>query len=383
MGGAKYAIAFPYSINIGNPASYGFLPMPTFDVAFTSNFLSISSSDSIKKTNNTYFKNLALSFPVSKRWWATSFGIVPFSKLGYNLTSTDSVSNFGYVNTLYKGRGGINRFFVGNSFTLIKDSVQQLSAGVNVSYLFGSLVKTARIIPSASLLSYSTRINNTAVVGDFYFDAGAIYSRKINNNLNFSVGGIYEMAKKISCTNYFIAESYSGSGADESIKDTIGLDTMIGYFTLPQKIGAGLSVHLNRKWLFAADYSFRDWKSFNYFGKNPGLAKQQQYSMGLQYNFYSTERENIFKMMQYRMGFEFSKNPVLVNNSQVKEYGITFGIGIPLGEKSKGSFNLSMETGTRGENKNNEVKEQFTNVMFGFSFTPTYYDKWFVKPKIE
>ena len=383
MGNSKYALVFPYSINIANPASYGFLPLPTFDVGFTSNFLSISYNDSTKKGSGTYFKNMAFAFPVSKRWWASSFGIVPYSKMGYNISSTDSIINFGTVNYTYKGSGGVNRFFIGNAFNLLKDSIHQFSLGVNISYLFGTLEKISRVMPEASLLAYNTKTQSAVTVGDFFIDAGAIYSRKINNNWNVSAGGDYEFATKLNATNSILTESYTGSGLDEDIKDTIALDTVSESINLPSKIGVGISVFYKNQWLFSTDYSLQDWTQFNYFGKNSGLAKQQQFSFGIQYNYNAKERENIFKMMWYRTGFRYANTPLVLKNDQLKEYGITFGVGIPMGEKSKGSFNLSLETGIRGENKNGLAREQFTNIIFGFSFTPSYYDRWFVKPKID
>lgn len=383
MGQVKYSLAFPYSINIANPASYGFHPLPVFDVGFAGNFLSLSYSDSSKKGNSAYFKNLALAFPVSKRWWTFSFGIVPYSKMGYSISSEVPVDNFGMVKYMYKGSGGINRFFVGNALNILKDSIQQFSIGANVSYLFGSLVKTSRVIPESTLLSYNTKIQNTTTVGDFFFDAGAIYTKKIKNDWHISMGADYEFGGKMKASNITLVESYTGSELSENIKDTLALDSLSQSIDLPWKAGAGISVLYKGQWLFAAEYSLQDWSQLNYFGENHGLAKQQQYSLGIQYNYNAKERENIFKMMWYRMGFRYANSPITVKNQQLKEYGITFGVGVPIGEKTRGSFNLSLETGIRGENENGLIAERFTNIIFGFSFTPSYFDRWFVKPKID
>jgi long-subunit fatty acid transport protein len=199
----------------------------------------------------------------------------------------------------------------------------------------------------------------------------------------FSLGTDYEFAKKIKATDITLVESYTGSGLSEDVKDTIALDTVSGHISLPWKIGAGFSVLYKSQWLFAADYSRQDWSAFEYFGAGAGLAKQVQYSFGVQYNYNAKERENLLKMMWYRAGLRYASTPLLVKNQQLTEYGITFGVGVPIGEKTKGSFNLSLETGIRGENKNNLVAERFTNITFGFSFTPSYYDRWFAKPKID
>ena len=383
MGGTKNALALPYSINIANPASYGFLPLPTLDVGFTGQYLTLSYSNSIQKTNNAYFKNMVFAFPVSKRWWNSSFGLVPFSKTGYSISSTDTVENFGIVNYSYKGRGGIHRAFIGNSLNILKDSVQQLSIGMNVSYLFGTIEKTKKIIPDAALQTFNTKVQNSTTVGDFYFDGGMIYSRKINNKLNFSVGAIYQIAKNVRAEKTTLAETFTGSGINEDIKDTIVADTLKNTIFIPAKIGAGLSVFYNNRWLFILDYSMQDWTKFKDFGEKNPMAKQEEISLGVQYNYNSKEREIFFKMLSYRGGIRYNKTPFFVKNRQLREFGITFGMGIPVGEKSKGTFNLAVENGIRGENKNGLISERFTNIIFGFSFTPTFYDRWFAKPKID
>lgn len=383
MGGVKNSIAFPYSINIANPASYAFLQLPTLDVGFAAHFLKLSYSDSTKKGNNAIFKNMVFAFPISKRWWNTSFGIVPYSKVGYSLSSTDTVQNFGKINYSYTGKGGIHRVFIGNSLGILKDSVQQFSIGTNISYLFGTIEKTKRVIPDAALLAFNEMAQNSTTVGDFHFDAGIIYSRKISNKWNFSVGGIYEFAKNMKAEKNTFAATYTGSDFNERIKDTIINRTLKNTIFLPQKIGGGLSVFYNNRWLFSFDYSMRDWTKFNNFGEENSLAKQEEISFGVQYNYNAKERENFFKMLSYRGGFRYNKTPLIIKNQQLKEFGITFGTGIPAGEKSKGTFNLAVENGIRGENKNGLAAEKFTNVIFGFSFTPTFYDKWFAKPKID
>jgi len=68
---------------------------------------------------------------------------------------------------------------------------------------------------------------------------------------------------------------------------------------------------------------------------------------------------------------------LVVNNTNVNEFGISFGVGMPMG-KELSTFNLGMELGKRGTINNGLVKENFFNFRIGLTLN----DKWFSKRKI-
>ncbi len=88
--------------------------------------------------------------------------------------------------------------------------------------------------------------------------------------------------------------------------------------------------------------------------------------------------------MKYRMGFRYLDSYLQLNDEQLSQYGISFGIGIPLLKAMSNSWlNIGGEIGERGTLKNDLLKEQYVNLYFGLTIAPLKRDKWFRKNKID
>jgi hypothetical protein len=64
------------------------------------------------------------------------------------------------------------------------------------------------------------------------------------------------------------------------------------------------------------------------------------------------------------------------SNSFMSEVGMTFGVGIPVGNMFS-NLNLALEVGKRGTTDANLVEEKFANLKMSLSLN----DRWFVKRK--
>ena len=72
------------NINSLNPASYGAINFTTIDAGINSNILSLSQTGQPSSTNaNFRLSHVAFAVPVT-RHSALSFGLLPYSELGYN-----------------------------------------------------------------------------------------------------------------------------------------------------------------------------------------------------------------------------------------------------------------------------------------------------------
>jgi len=69
---------------------------------------------------------------------------------------------------------------------------------------------------------------------------------------------------------------------------------------------------------------------------------------------------------------------VQVGDYQLKDYGITFGVGLPLG-RTRSSMNVAFTMGTRGTLENNLIKENYGIL----TFSVTLHDLWFFKRKFD
>ncbi len=65
-----------------------------------------------------------------------------------------------------------------------------------------------------------------------------------------------------------------------------------------------------------------------------------------------------------------------INNQPIKEFGISFGLGLPF-RRSKSMLNFAFEFGNKGTVENDLVQENFFKFTFGLSI----YERWFVKNK--
>ena len=75
-------------------------------------------------------------------------------------------------------------------------------------------------------------------------------------------------------------------------------------------------------------------------------------------------------------GFYVEKTGLIINNQSINEIGMTFGVGIPIGDMFS-NMNIAFEIGKRGTTKQNLVKENFMNLKMSLSLN----DRWFIKRK--
>ena len=117
MGGISTAVSkvtgFNY-INMQNPASYAGISLTTIDIGMSASVNNLSRNNLSESTFNSTFSHLAFAAPVSRRS-ALSFGILPYSDLGYsyrNKVKIDTTS----VDQLYEGEGGLSKAYLGYGY---------------------------------------------------------------------------------------------------------------------------------------------------------------------------------------------------------------------------------------------------------------------------
>ena len=67
---------------------------------------------------------------------------------------------------------------------------------------------------------------------------------------------------------------------------------------------------------------------------------------------------------------------LVVNDERIREFGISFGVGLPMGN-SFNNINVGFEYGQRGTTNQNLIKENFVSFNFSLSLN----DRWFRKRK--
>jgi len=382
MGGIGLAMRDNDQINYLNPASYSELDT----LSFMFNF-GLKGGDTRYENTNQSERNmtlnldhLALAFPIT-RWWKTSFGVMPFSSVGYSVTETGYLENNVAVDYFYEGVGGINQLYLGTSFHL----VEGLDIGFNAFYLFGSLDLSRTLqFPLNSEYSVS-RLEQRTIVHDFIYQFGIQYSKTFAEDFTIGLGAVYQLKTDVSADNTSVSSNFF-DGTAININDSTSLSPEFileelsdeGSISIPSKYGIGFTFRYSDRILLGFDYYSQDWSQSSFFNQEQPLTNSNSMHAGLEITPNPEAFRGYHKRIHYRMGGHYENSYLQLQGEQLKDYGISFGVGLPF-KNTKTSFNFAVDMGKRGTLNNNLIEE---NYKF-FSFSVTLHDFWFLKRKFD
>jgi hypothetical protein len=381
MGGVSQTTRNPYSINYLNPASYSAQDSMSFIFDFgvqgaTTTYKGFDQylDKYTAKSSTGGIHHIAIAFPLSKNWGIAA-GFAPYSSVGYKMIrfETDPIllSTIGRIKYEHAGNGGISQAFIGTGFNPIKN----LSVGVNLLYYFGSLDYNSNIIfPSNDGDYTSLNYMSSIVVNDITFSAGLQYTLELDKEKHNSLifGATVENRKNLNIKYKWAAEMYS----DNSYDTLVPFQDVKNSFLLPTSINIGIAYSIKDKFIGSLEYFVQDWSKTEAFNTTDPLTKMETYRLGVEFTPNLKDLKSYLKKVHYRIGGYYTKSNLLVNSTQINDYGMTFGLGLPLRNKTR--LNLSYELGTRGTNDNYLIKENFGI----FSLSLTFHDyPWFFKRK--
>ena len=369
LGGGVTALSSSNSVNPSNPASYTSFRANSFlfSTGGLHNTTQIQNSTDKQVTNNSAFSHLTIAFPISSKLGA-SFGMLPYSNIGYTLNARDSAEN---ADMIYTGDGGLSKVYFGGAYEPFKG----FSLGINASYLFGGLNRRKKLDYDDESF-FDSRSNSSINLKGYYYELGLLYKKELANEKELSFGLTANNNSTLRAKRTNIVETISGPY--EIVKDTASNIVEWGEVTLPNYISTGLMYRDGEKWLLIADYSMQNWADYTLLGESDELSNSMRLSGGLQYTPEFNSVTKYYKRMQYRLGAAYSNTPLTLNDTQLKEMSVSFGFGIPV-KKSRTKYDVSFTLGQRGTTDNSLIKEQF--VKFGLSVS--YDGIWFVKRKYD
>ncbi len=358
-------------LNFQNPASYSNLKLTTFSLGGTYLTTDLETNSQSEKARRTAIDYLAVGLPFGK--FGVGFGLMPYSSVGYNIQSnTVATATNPQEIKQYSGTGGINKVFFGVGYALTK----KLSIGIDYNYNFGKIqTYSFRFIEG---LQYGSREKNLSDITGGLLNAGLTFNTPINKKLNGFASLTYSPDSKLSSSNYrnIATIQYSSTGA-EILVQPLDVDVANTTITLPSKLAVGFGIGQNKKWMLGTEITLQ--KSSNMGNRfndinNVNYENATRYSFGgfyiPNYNSFSKYYEKII----YRAGLRYENTGLIINNTSIKDYGVTAGVGLPLiGVFS--NVNIGVEYGQRGTTSANLVQENYTNITIGFSLN----DKWFQK----
>jgi len=367
MGYAGVALRSVTYLNNLNPASYSSFDSTSFIFDFgLSGYSSFFSSQGTKKfASDVNFNHLAIGFPFTK-WWGASFGIVPYSTVGYNITSSIPVEGkILDVETQFTGNGGINQFYFSNSFSIAR----QLSLGFNLSYFMGYITQNelTRISTLGLDNVYTIR---TRHFNNLHYSFGFQYELKINND-RLSIGATYSPLQKLRTDYNIVVRIEDG---DILKNETDVLDD----FIMPSSLSAGLAYEINSTLCFALDYSLYKWSDAGYVKYVARLTDCYSINFGMEYNPVQKKNATFWNVIKWRMGGYYEKTYLLLKGNEILDKGITLGTGFPI-KRQKSTINISVGLGQLGTLKDGLMKESYGF----FNLSLSLHDYWFFRRKFE
>ncbi len=385
MGGLDQGMRYSTWINYNNPASYSALELTTFQTGIKVSQTEQITSNVKQKSKNGNMTSLALGIPL-KRLWGLSFGLLPYSGVGYRISNTGVTSSNEGVNYIYNGSGGLNRVYLGTAvspFLGRSDSswLKGFSIGANISYLFGSMSyeRRAEFVNASTNYYYNLRDIDLYEMSDFYLDYGIQHKTKINKKWMLTSGITYSPAVKINGKHSGLAQTYYLLDGFEYAKDTINsFQNKSGTITLPARLGLGIVAHYSDRIAFGIDYKTQNWTKFEAFDIKDSLQNSSSLSVGAQYIPNPANGRGFWQHVQYRVGLNYASTYLKIRSTQLTEQSINLGAAFPI-IKSLSTLNVALQYGTRGTIENNLIREKFFAINLGLSFS----DKWFIKRKFD
>jgi hypothetical protein len=362
-------------INFLNPASYAHLKRTTFTIGGKQNITTFNQADgSSERANRASLNYVGVGIPLGKS--AVVTGVMPYTVVGYKIENTFTDENNYERIKRFTGSGGVNRAFLGYGYEL----TPSLAIGVEAAYNFGNIsTNSIEFIPN---VQYGTSELNTSRVDGFTFNAGLAYNKKINDK--YTIYGNASYIPKSSLTFYNTTAisliQFNNNGSTTVVNPTeTDVTTANQKIKNPSKLSFGLGIGDEKQFGIGAQLTLTD---FNEFGNRYDEIQSGTFENGTKiglggyyipkYNSFT----NYWNRVTYRAGFNYENTGLVVRNESIMDYGINFGLGLPVpGSISK--FNVGFEFGSRGTTNANLIKENYFNLFIGLNLN----DKWFVKSK--
>jgi hypothetical protein len=357
MGGTGIAFMSAGSLNLLNPASYDGLDslLTITEVGLFGKYSSFKNTLANQSLFNANFKYMVLGFRLSPRL-ATSFGIMPYSSVGYSIKSSVNIIGTDQLYTkTFSGEGGVNNLFLGGSYRLTKD----LIFGMNVNYLFGNVTH------SESSSDFYYLIDDVTYLSNININYGLDYRFKMKS-WNYGIGFIYNNGKKLTSKNVL---SITTDNTTEVLKSKNKI------FTIPQTMGIGLEFAKNY-FRGGIDYELDRWNKVDLTTNvHLKIRNANRYSVGFEFPSQGL-RQVSGNMLFYRFGATYSQSYIIIDNVPINCMSVSCGLGLPV-KKDLNVINISLEAGQNGTMNEGMIKEIFYTLHIDLSLK----ELWFVKHK--
>ncbi|MEM9261193.1 MAG: hypothetical protein AAGA62_16255, partial [Bacteroidota bacterium] len=362
LGTAWYSDAF---YNYRNPAANAFIRRPynlLFEVGMDVSMLEVADSETASWQRDGGLTHFQLWLrPHTK--WTTSLGLVPYSTMRYSIFSERVLPDIGTpYSFITTGEGGLNRLFWSHSYEL----TPRLALGFTSSLVFGSLLQSEQVLPSADLTPFEVEVE-TAIRGA-QFQGGLQYRLPV---------GDYEMLFGMTIqtgTDLLSRQTTTLFSGPESLEEIA--DRQQGAYHLPFSWDAGIGL-ANGQWQWNAEIAYQQTSTI------PGdeqvdFIDTWRAGFGAEWHPRADERRDAWQGIRLRGGFSYGNSYLDIDGQQWASWEATLGMLIPVGP-NRNHLSLSYAYGQNGIESAGLLHEQQHQLALSF----TLRDIWFLKRKFD
>lgn len=384
MSGVGLAFRKGNEVNPVNPASFSAVDSLTFlfDAGFSGQITHYKEGGTKLNAKDGAFDYVMGLFRLRKNV-GVSFGIMPYSNVGYDYSSKEVLSDVeATITTRHNGSGGINQLFLGAGWRIIKP----LSVGFNFSYLWGDYRKLISTSSSSDINTlykqYETSISN------YKLDLGIQAEFPLNKEDNITLGATFSPGHKLHSDP--VCRIINRNTAINK-SDTTSFE-LVDALEIPNTFGLGIAYHKDKRLRVGADFQFQQWGKIGFpdyireadgtssYVLREGLLRDSyKFNVGAEWMPNPNGRRYL-QHVRYRIGAGLSTPYYNINGQQgPKDYHATIGFGIPIFNAINNRSILNISASWQHRSATDLVTENSFRINIGLTFN----ERWFAKWKVE
>lgn len=377
MGGIStaYIPDFNNSFNFVNPAANSNLELTSLRGNVTNENQYLKSDyggGTNTKRHSTYFSDISLAFPITKKM-KFGIGFQPYSSKSYSITSTGTDANGNSFVNAFNGKGTVNTLQAAVSYQL----TPSFGVGLRSNLYFGNLTDLQEFVGNANTELYNGYLTENHV-NSYNFTLGTTYQKKLKDNHKFTLGATYTFGNIGNMRSTFTNSTYYYSSNTKVNESIIEQKDFSGKNYFPQHVSVGAGYGNDGKWFASGQIDYTAGHTVNFLGNAFHYKNDYRFALGGWYLPNYNNFRNYFSRVIYRGGIYYETGSLNINHTLVREYGLSLGMNLPFEKASitrMSGLDLAVEVGRRGTTFNNLVLQNFVNFKVGFTFS----DQWFMK----